>query len=170
MKFSQSLEKKLCHVCWFHPFLYCWLSVLLALYMLRCVCLHLTDILMCLKAVDLFTYVCLLMCHACFCILITCHQLLLLSISQEEKIQNEIEQLEVELKERDAYIQSRTTELRKQEALISTYIENFSSLKSQRDELQDTRKYVLFQWIFSVFFHVCANCQPKGFSNHLFLN
>ncbi|XP_058098866.1 structural maintenance of chromosomes protein 3 [Magnolia sinica] len=62
------------------------------------------------------------------------------NLVQEKKLQDEIQQLDDELKERDIYIEGRKADLQKQESLISKCLEDFSSLKIQRDELQDTRK------------------------------
>jgi structural maintenance of chromosome 3 (chondroitin sulfate proteoglycan 6) len=62
---------------------------------------------------------------------------------QEEKLQDEIHRLGTELKERDAYIESRRTEIATLDAHISQSREGFSHHKAQRDKLQNERKYDL---------------------------
>uniref|UniRef100_A0A1D1YI49 Structural maintenance of chromosomes protein n=2 Tax=Anthurium amnicola TaxID=1678845 RepID=A0A1D1YI49_9ARAE len=62
------------------------------------------------------------------------------NLDQERKLQNEIQQLKDEVNQLEVHTQERGAELQKQNAIISKYQEDFSSLKGQRDELQDTRK------------------------------
>ncbi|KAL5994618.1 hypothetical protein ACLOJK_024671 [Asimina triloba] len=59
---------------------------------------------------------------------------------QEKKLQDEIQQLDEEFREREEYIEGRKADLQKQESIISKCVEDFNTLKIQRDELQDTRK------------------------------
>lgn len=59
---------------------------------------------------------------------------------QERKLQDEILELKHRLQKQDAYIEERKAELGKLESHISKYREEFSGLKKQRDELQNTRK------------------------------
>ncbi|KAH7542596.1 hypothetical protein FEM48_Zijuj02G0090800 [Ziziphus jujuba var. spinosa] len=63
-----------------------------------------------------------------------------LPVSIEEKLQDEINRLNYELKERDVYIESRRTEITNLESLISQSREGFNHQKAQRDKLQDERK------------------------------
>ncbi|XP_059430650.1 structural maintenance of chromosomes protein 3 [Corylus avellana] len=62
------------------------------------------------------------------------------NLVQEEKLQDEIRRLDTELKERDAYIESRRTEIATLDAHISQSREGFSHHKAQRDKLQNERK------------------------------
>lgn len=62
---------------------------------------------------------------------------------QEEKLQEDIRRLNAELEERDAYIESRRTEIATLESHISQSREGFSHHKTQRDKLQNERKYDL---------------------------
>lgn len=62
------------------------------------------------------------------------------NLMQEEKIKDEIQQLNVDLQEQDAYIDHRRTEIAALESLISQYREGFNQYKSQRDMLQEERK------------------------------
>ncbi|XP_048323883.2 structural maintenance of chromosomes protein 3 [Ziziphus jujuba] len=62
------------------------------------------------------------------------------NLAQEEKLQDEINRLNYELKERDVYIESRRTEITNLESLISQSREGFNHQKAQRDKLQDERK------------------------------
>lgn len=63
---------------------------------------------------------------------------------QEQKLQDEIKRLNTELSERDAYIESRRREIATIESLISQSHAGFNHHKSQRDKLQDERKYESF--------------------------
>lgn len=65
-------------------------------------------------------------------------------MSQEKKLQDEIHRLNSELKERDVYIESRRTEIENLDSLIFESREGFNYQKTQRDKLQDERKYELF--------------------------
>ncbi|XAR60230.1 hypothetical protein NMG60_11033505 [Bertholletia excelsa] len=62
------------------------------------------------------------------------------NLMQEDKIRDEIQQLNADLQEQDAYIDRRKSEIAALEALISQYREGFNQYKSQRDKLQDERK------------------------------
>ncbi|XP_043703030.1 structural maintenance of chromosomes protein 3 [Telopea speciosissima] len=62
------------------------------------------------------------------------------NLVQEKKVQNEIQQLNANLKEWDLSIEKRKTEARKIESNILKSREGFSSFKKQRDRLQDDRK------------------------------
>lgn len=64
---------------------------------------------------------------------------------QEEKIKDEIQQLNADIQVQDAYIVHRQTEIADLESVISHYCETFNQLKSQRDKLQDERKYGFFE-------------------------
>ncbi|GMP99182.1 hypothetical protein CsSME_00046757 [Camellia sinensis var. sinensis] len=59
---------------------------------------------------------------------------------QEVKLKDEIQQLNADKKEQDAYIARRKTEIAALESLISQYREGYNQYKSQRDKLQDERK------------------------------
>lgn len=62
------------------------------------------------------------------------------NLAQEKKLEDEIQQLKDDISKQEQYIEGRTVEFRTQELLISKSLEEFNSLKKQRDELQDTRK------------------------------
>nr|POE68624.1 structural maintenance of chromosomes protein 3 [Quercus suber] len=64
------------------------------------------------------------------------------NLVQEEKLQEEIRRLNAELTERDAYIESRRTEIATLESHISQSREGFSHHKTERDKLQNERKYL----------------------------
>lgn len=59
---------------------------------------------------------------------------------QEVKLKDEIQQLNADKQEQDAYIARRKTEIAALESLISQYREGYNQFKSQRDKLQDERK------------------------------
>lgn len=59
---------------------------------------------------------------------------------QEAKLKDEIQQLNADKQEQDAYIARRKTEMAALESLISQYREGYNQYKSQRDKLQDERK------------------------------
>ncbi|KAF5937576.1 hypothetical protein HYC85_025082 [Camellia sinensis] len=59
---------------------------------------------------------------------------------QEVKLKDEIQQLNADKQEQDAYIAHRKTEIAALESLISQYREGYNQYKSQRDKLQDERK------------------------------
>ena len=59
---------------------------------------------------------------------------------QEKKLQDEIHQLNAEVKERDIYIDSRKKEIELLQSLISQSRDGFNDYKAQRDKLQDERK------------------------------
>lgn len=59
---------------------------------------------------------------------------------QEVKLKDEIQQLNADKQEQDAYIARRKTEMAALESLISQYREGYNQYKSQRDKLQDERK------------------------------
>ncbi|XP_020250621.1 structural maintenance of chromosomes protein 3 isoform X1 [Asparagus officinalis] len=61
-------------------------------------------------------------------------------LTQEKKLQVEIQQLKDEESNMDAFIKERKVESERQEALISKGQDDFSSLRRQRDKLQDERK------------------------------
>ncbi|RVW19678.1 Structural maintenance of chromosomes protein 3, partial [Vitis vinifera] len=58
----------------------------------------------------------------------------------EKKLQDEIHQLNAEVKERDIYIDSRKKEIELLQSLISQSRDGFNDYKAQRDKLQDERK------------------------------
>ncbi|KAL6976515.1 Structural maintenance of chromosomes protein 3 [Sarracenia purpurea var. burkii] len=58
----------------------------------------------------------------------------------EEKIKDEIQQINADVQVRDVHIERRKTEMAALESLISQYREGFNQYKSQRDKLQDERK------------------------------
>ena len=60
------------------------------------------------------------------------------------KLHEEIYRLNADLKERDAYIESRKAEIATLDSLIFQSREGFNSHKAQRDKLQDERKYGYF--------------------------
>ncbi|XP_058189390.1 structural maintenance of chromosomes protein 3 [Rhododendron vialii] len=62
------------------------------------------------------------------------------NLTQEEKIKDEIQQLNADIQVQDAYILHRQTEIADLESVLSHYCETFNQLKSQRDKLQDERK------------------------------
>ncbi|KAB5541754.1 hypothetical protein DKX38_014728 [Salix brachista] len=59
---------------------------------------------------------------------------------QEQKLDEEIYRLNADVKERDAYIESRKAEIATLDSLIFQSREGFNSHKAQRDKLQDERK------------------------------
>lgn len=63
---------------------------------------------------------------------------------QEQKLDEEIYRLNADVKERDAYIESRKAEIATLDSLIFESREGFNSHKAQRDKLQDERKYGYF--------------------------
>ena len=67
---------------------------------------------------------------------------------QEEKLQEEIRRLNAELTEWDAYIESRRSEIAMLESHISQSREGFSHHKTERDKLQNERKYDLCAYVF----------------------
>lgn len=60
--------------------------------------------------------------------------------AQEEKLQEEIGQLNEEFAQQEKNIEVRSSELQDQESLISKCQGDFATLKIERDELQETRK------------------------------
>ncbi|KAK4607282.1 hypothetical protein RGQ29_001196 [Quercus rubra] len=64
------------------------------------------------------------------------------NLVQEEKLQEEIRRLNAELTEWDAYIESRRSEIAMLESHISQSREGFSHHKTERDKLQNERKYL----------------------------
>ncbi|XP_021892678.1 LOW QUALITY PROTEIN: structural maintenance of chromosomes protein 3 [Carica papaya] len=62
------------------------------------------------------------------------------NILQEQKLQDEIHRLNVDMEERDAYIKSHKSEIQILESLISQSREGFNRYKAERDKLQDERK------------------------------
>ncbi|XP_038693265.1 structural maintenance of chromosomes protein 3 [Tripterygium wilfordii] len=62
------------------------------------------------------------------------------NLMQEQKIQDEIRQLDSDLKEQDVFIESRRAEIATLESLISQSREGFTNQRAQRDRLQDERK------------------------------
>lgn len=64
---------------------------------------------------------------------------------QEQKLKDEIARLDAELSDRDVYIESRRTEIATIESLISQSHDGFNHHKTQRDKLQDERKYESFE-------------------------
>lgn len=82
---------------------------------------------------------------------------------QAKKLDDEIHRLSSELEEQDVYIESRRTEVVNLESLISQSREGFNSQRSQRDKLQDERKYEFSQN--QILFPF-----PIFFSNHIFSN
>ncbi|XP_068651739.1 structural maintenance of chromosomes protein 3-like [Aristolochia californica] len=59
---------------------------------------------------------------------------------QEKKLQDEIQHVKGDWKEQEAHIEGRVTELQKLDSFMSDSLEDFSTLKIERDQLQDTRK------------------------------
>eukprot|EP00257_Ricinus_communis_P021631 XP_015581164.1 structural maintenance of chromosomes protein 3 isoform X2 [Ricinus communis] len=62
------------------------------------------------------------------------------NLAQEQKLQDEIHKLNVDLEERDAYIENRKAEIAVSESVIFQSREGFNSHRAQRDKLQDERK------------------------------
>ncbi|KAJ6386256.1 hypothetical protein OIU77_029263 [Salix suchowensis] len=62
------------------------------------------------------------------------------NLAQEQKLDEEIYRLNADVKERDAYIESRKAEIATLDSLIFQSREGFNSHKAQRDKLQDERK------------------------------
>ncbi|XP_078432329.1 structural maintenance of chromosomes (SMC) family protein isoform X2 [Wolffia australiana] len=62
------------------------------------------------------------------------------NLVQEKKLQDEIQLLKDEINKMDFHIKERGAELQKQSSLISKDQGDFSVLKRQRDDLQETRK------------------------------
>lgn len=67
---------------------------------------------------------------------------------QEQKLQDEIDKLNAELHERDAYIESRRMDIATLESHITESSHGFNTFRAQRDKLQDERKYILICSIF----------------------
>lgn len=57
---------------------------------------------------------------------------------------DEIDQLQADLEEKDAYIKGRETDIAALGSLISGYRDGFNQYKLQRDKLHDERKYDSF--------------------------
>ncbi|KAH9699282.1 Structural maintenance of chromosomes protein 3 [Citrus sinensis] len=62
------------------------------------------------------------------------------SQARDQKLQEEIQRLKGDLKERDEYIESRKREIAYLESSISQSREGFNNHKTQRDKMQDERK------------------------------
>ncbi|KAJ4724659.1 Structural maintenance of chromosomes protein [Melia azedarach] len=62
------------------------------------------------------------------------------NLKQEQKLKDEIDRLVSDLKERDAYIESRKSDITTLESLIFQSREGFNNHKTERDRLQDERK------------------------------
>lgn len=62
------------------------------------------------------------------------------NLKQVQKLQEEIQRLKGDLKERDEYIESRKREIAYLESSISQSREGFNNHKTQRDRMQDERK------------------------------
>ncbi|KAK3027362.1 hypothetical protein RJ639_040961, partial [Escallonia herrerae] len=62
------------------------------------------------------------------------------NLMQEKKLKGEIDQLQNELQEQDAYIKSRESDIAASESYISHYLEGFNQFKAHRDKLHDERK------------------------------
>lgn len=62
---------------------------------------------------------------------------------QEQKLEDELQQLKAELGEQDVHIDNRRNEIATLDSLIAQSREGFINYKSQRDKLQDERKYVI---------------------------
>lgn len=69
-----------------------------------------------------------------------CDTTVSLTLFQERKLQDEIQQLKDEDSKLDIFIKERKAESERQEALISKSQDDFGSLRRQRDKLQDERK------------------------------
>lgn len=67
---------------------------------------------------------------------------------QEQKLQDEIDKLNAELHERDAYIERRRMDIATLESHITESSRGFNTFRAERDKLQDERKYVLICLIF----------------------
>ena len=61
-------------------------------------------------------------------------------LTPEEKLQEEIRQLNEEFSQQENNIEARSAEVQDQESFISKCQGYFASLKIERDELQETRK------------------------------
>lgn len=71
-----------------------------------------------------------------------CMKLFFISwLFQEQKLKNEIEQLEKDIREQDAYITGRKNEAASLETHIFGYREKYNQYRVKRDELHDERKY-----------------------------
>ncbi|WOK97408.1 structural maintenance of chromosomes protein 3 [Canna indica] len=62
------------------------------------------------------------------------------NVSQEKKLQDEIQQIKDEENKLEVYIRERRTESEKQELLIGEFQQESDKLRRRRDELQDSRK------------------------------
>ncbi|XP_050229929.1 structural maintenance of chromosomes protein 3 [Mercurialis annua] len=62
------------------------------------------------------------------------------NLSQEQKLQDEIHKLNIDLKDRDAYIKKHKAEIADAESGISQSREGLNSHRAQRDKLQNERK------------------------------
>ncbi|KAK2969893.1 hypothetical protein RJ640_015461 [Escallonia rubra] len=62
------------------------------------------------------------------------------NLMQEKKLKGEIDQLQNELQEQDAYIKGRESDIAASESYISHYLEGFNQFKAHRDKLHDERK------------------------------
>ncbi|KAL7127032.1 hypothetical protein ABFS83_14G226900 [Erythranthe nasuta] len=67
-------------------------------------------------------------------------QVLSSNLVQEQKLRDELKQLEKDILEHDAYIKGRKSEAAELESLISGYIQGYNQFKLNRDELHDKRK------------------------------
>ena len=68
------------------------------------------------------------------------HLLESVRIFQEKILTDEIDKLETDLEEKDAYINGRQNDAEALESFISQYREGFNQHKRQRDKLHDERK------------------------------
>lgn len=68
-----------------------------------------------------------------------------LFLSQEKKLQDEIDQLKRDMRDQDDIIKVRKVEVDKKESLISGYRNAYNQYKVDRDKLHDERKYDYFQ-------------------------
>lgn len=76
---------------------------------------------------------------------------------QEQKLKDEIDRLVYDLKERDAYIESRKSDITTLESLIFQSREGFNNHKTERDRLQDERKYAFHAYSVSSSYWNCSN-------------
>lgn len=82
---------------------------------------------------------------------------------QEKKLEDEINQLNREIKGQDDYIKGRKDDAAKLEALISGYRQSYNQYKVDRDKLHDERKYgFCFSYFNLIAFTGCERCMSEA--------
>lgn len=84
-------------------------------------------------------------------------------LPQERKLRDEIDLLEKDIREQDAYIKGRKSEAAEFESLISGYRQGYNQYKVERDKLHDERKYdYYYACFFTRCFSLCGESNPSN--------